>query len=162
MVVPFQGAVGNTAHGWGRGKRGVSRSRAFGYVQCLYLKKPNRGCLRAVDPEWQWAYPIFSPREIFPPLEALVSLAKSSPHFPSLQGWVDGSSMALKMKLPLSLNTPSPAASSVAGKEKNLFSKWAEANSARQRGIDPERRAASRGQPQPADPRLPGASPADW
>lgn len=47
-------------------------------------------------------------------------------------------------------------------KKKNLFSKWAEANSARQRGIDPERRAASRGQPQPADPRLPAASPADW
>lgn len=100
----------------------MSRSGAFGYVQCLYLKKPNRGCLRAIDPEWHWAYPIFSPREIFPPLEALVSLAKSSPHFPSLQGWVDGSSMALKMKLPLSLNTPSPAASPVAGKEKKTFS----------------------------------------
>lgn len=73
--------------------------------------------------------------------------------------------LALKMKLPLSLNTPSPVTSPMAGKEKKTFSpSGLRPTLPRQRGIDPERRAASRGQPRRAEPgsRQPPQPASNW
>lgn len=44
---------------WLQGKRSVSRSEAFGYIQCLYLKKPDRGLLEGWRPKMALGLPHF-------------------------------------------------------------------------------------------------------
>lgn len=61
-------------------KRNVSKFGAFGYIQCLYPKRPSRVCLRTGDLV-PWACPIFPTQGNLP---ASWSLSLSGLELPQL------------------------------------------------------------------------------
>lgn len=108
---------------WPEAKRNVSEFGAFGCLQCLYPKRASRELRK----DWRPRVALGLPNPSHPGKSSRLLEPQSRwPRAPPTplacrNGWTQ-LHLALKMKLPLSLNTPSPVTSPMAGKEKKTFS----------------------------------------
>lgn len=159
-MIPIQGAAACAG-----GDEECEQVWSFGLHSVpFFTLRDLTGSLKGWKPRMALALPCFPTQENFPASWSLGLTGQEPPPPPLVcrDGWM-AAPFGFEDEAPSVPQRPLPRGftSGWERKKKNLFSKWAEANSARQRGIDPGRRAAaSRGQPQPADPRLPAASPA--